>query len=66
MIYKDKNELQKEFEKIIEIDGNDVRILDEAGLQGELIDSLIYTAVFSSDKATQLAAAGWSGVQALL
>lgn len=53
MIYKDKNELQKAFSKIIEIDGNDVRVLDEAGLKNELIDSLIYTAVFSPDKTTQ-------------
>jgi len=56
MIYKDKNELQKGFEKIIEIDGNDVRVLDESGLQDGLIDNLIYTAVFSPDKTTQFAA----------
>ncbi len=56
MIYKDKNELQKEFAKIIEIDGNDVRILDEAKFQNELIDNLIHTAVFSSDKTAQFAA----------
>lgn len=58
MIYKDKNELQRECAKIIEVDGNDVRILNEAKFKTELIDDLIYTAVFSSDKATQ-EAAGW-------
>ena len=56
MIYKDKNELQNKCAKILEPDGNDVRILDEAKLKGELIDDLIYTAVFSPDKATQSAA----------
>ena len=56
MIYKDKNELQQKCAKIIEIDGNDVRILNEAKLKGELIDDLIYTAVFGSDKSTQEAA----------
>lgn len=56
MIYKDKGELQKEFAKIIQPEGNDVRILDEAELRSKLIDDLIYTAVFSPDKATQEAA----------
>jgi len=56
MIYKDKNELLEGCEKIIEIDGNDVCILDEAGFRNELIDNLIYTAVFCSDKAAQIAA----------
>ncbi|HBI47292.1 MAG TPA: aldolase [Smithella sp.] len=53
MIYKDKNQLQNGFAKIIELDGNDVRILDENKLKSELIDDLIYTAVFSPDQATQ-------------
>ena len=56
MIYKDRNELQNEYAKILEPDGNDVRILDEAKLKSELIDDLIYTAVFSPDKATQFTA----------
>ena len=58
MICKDKNELQNKCEKILEPDSNDVRILDEAKLKSGLIDDLIYTAVFSSDKAAQ-EAAGW-------
>lgn len=53
MIYKDKNELQRGCDTIIEIDGNDVRVLNEAKLRSGLIDDLIYTAVFSSDKSIQ-------------
>jgi len=53
MIYQDKNQLQNGCAKIIELDGNDVRILDENRLQSELIDDLIYTAVFSPDQAAQ-------------
>jgi len=47
MIYEDKKQLQNVCAKIVELDGNDVRILDEAKLKSELIDNLIYTAVFS-------------------
>ena len=53
MIYENKEQLQKGCAKILELDGNDIRILDEARLKSELIDDLIYTAVFSSDQATQ-------------
>ena len=56
MIYEDKKQLQNECAKIVELDGNDVLILDEAKLKSELIDDLIYTAVFSPDQATQEAA----------
>ena len=56
MIYENKNQLQDGCAKIVELDGNDVRILDEAKLKSELIDNLISTAVFSSDPATQEAA----------
>ena len=56
MIYEDKKQLQNECAKIVELDANDVRILDEAKLKSELIDDLIYTAVFSPDQATQEAA----------
>jgi fructose/tagatose bisphosphate aldolase len=56
MICEDKKQLLNECAKIVELDGNDVRILDEAKLKNELIDDLIYTAVFSSDQATQEAA----------
>jgi len=56
MIYKDKNELQSKCAKILEIDDKDIRILDETKLQNELIDDLIYTAVFGSDEAIRDAA----------
>jgi len=56
MIYKDKNELQNECAKILEIDDNDVHILNETKLKDELIDDLIYTAVFGSDEETREAA----------
>ena len=56
MIYEDKKQLLNECAEIVELDGNDVRILNEAKLKNELIDDLIYTAVFSSDQATQEAA----------
>jgi Fructose/tagatose bisphosphate aldolase len=56
MIYEDKKQLLNECAKIVEMDGNDVRILDEAKLKNEVIDDLIYTAVFSFDEATQEAA----------
>ena len=56
MICEDKKQLLNECAEILELDGNDVRILDEAKLKNELIDVLIYTAIFSSDQATQEAA----------
>jgi fructose/tagatose bisphosphate aldolase len=56
MIYENKDQLKNGCTQIIQIDGDDVRILDEAKLQNELIDNLIYTAVFSPDKSTQEAA----------
>jgi fructose/tagatose bisphosphate aldolase len=56
MIYKNKNQLQNGCAKILKLDGNDVRILDEAKLKSELIDDLIYTAVFSADQETMDAA----------
>jgi fructose/tagatose bisphosphate aldolase len=56
MIYEDKKQLLNKCAKIVEMDGNDVRILDEAKLKNEVIDDLIYTAVFSFDEATQEAA----------
>ncbi len=56
MICEDKKQLLNICAKIVELDGNDVRILDEVKLRSELIDNLIYTAVFSPDQATQEAA----------
>ncbi len=56
MICEDKKQLLNECAKIVELDGNDVRIPDEAKLKNELIDDLILTAIFSSDQATREAA----------
>ena len=56
MIYENKDQLKKGCERILELDGNDIRIFDEKKLQDELIDDLIYTVVFSPDPATQVAA----------
>ena len=56
MICEDKKQLLNKCAGIIEPDGNDVRVLDEAKLKNELIANLIYTAIFSSDQATQKAA----------
>jgi len=56
MIYENKDQLKNGYAQIIQPDGGDIRILDEAKLKNELIDNLIYTAVFSPDKATREAA----------
>jgi len=56
MIYESKDQLKSKCSPIIQLDGGDVRILDEEKLKSELIDDLIYTAVFSPDKATAEAA----------
>jgi fructose/tagatose bisphosphate aldolase len=58
MIYENKNKFKKGCARILELDGSDIRILDEEKLKDKLIDDLIYTVVFSPDPATQ-AAAGW-------
>ena len=58
MIYENKNQLKKGCARILEVDGSDIRILNEEKLKDKLIDDLIYTAVFSPDLATQ-AAASW-------
>ncbi|OGP68681.1 MAG: aldolase [Deltaproteobacteria bacterium RBG_19FT_COMBO_43_11] len=56
MIFENKDQLKEKCAPIIKLDGRDVQILDEAKLKKELIDDLIYTEVFSPDKATQEAA----------
>jgi fructose/tagatose bisphosphate aldolase len=58
MIYENKNQLKKGCARILEVDGSDIRILNEEKLKDKLIDDLIYTVVFSPDPATQ-AATGW-------
>ena len=56
MIYENKDQLKSKCAQIIQLDGGDIRILDEEKLKSELIDDLIYTAVFSPDPATSDAA----------
>jgi len=56
MIYTDINQLKKACENIIEIEGSDVHILDSDKLREGLIDCLIDTAVFSSERSVQEAA----------
>ena len=56
MIYENMDQLKKGCESTLAYDGGDVRVLDEARFQEELIDDLIYTVVFSPDPATQEAA----------
>ena len=57
MIYQNEDQLKEGCKSILDWREGDVRILDERGFQGELIDDLIYTAVFSPDSAIQEAAA---------
>ncbi len=56
MIFENKDQLKEKCAKIIEVDSQDVSILDESKLRKKLIDDLIYTIVFSADKATKEAA----------
>ena len=58
MIYENKNQLKKGCARILEVDGSDIRILNEEKLKDKLIDDLIYTVVFSPDRSIQIAA-GW-------
>ena len=55
MIFTNKDQLKSGCAQIIQSD-DDVRIMDGAKFKSELIDDLIYTAVFSPDKAIRDAA----------
>jgi len=52
------NQFKKSFKGILEISGNDVRMLDEEKLRGTLVDDLIFSAVFSPHREIR-GAAGW-------
>lgn len=52
------DELKKGIEGVLQVAGNDVAVLNESRLRDEIIDNLIYTAVFCSDEDTK-AAAQW-------
>ncbi|MDD5169113.1 MAG: class II fructose-bisphosphate aldolase [Syntrophales bacterium] len=56
MIYETSASLKKAIEGIILVTGEKVEILDEATLRGNVIDDLIYTAVFSGDDEMRQAA----------
>jgi len=56
MICNTMEMLKKAGEGVLAGEGGDVRVLDENRLRGELIDSLIRTAVFSPDEETRAAA----------
>jgi hypothetical protein len=56
MIYTDSNSLKERISGILAIDGHTVKVLDEGALRNEVIDDLIYTAVFSTDSETKDAA----------
>jgi fructose/tagatose bisphosphate aldolase len=56
MIYENKDQLKNGYAQILQIDGGDIRILDEEKLKSDLIDNLIYSAVFSPDPTTSDAA----------
>ncbi len=50
MIYQSSKEVQMGWEGILGVAGDDVKVLNEEKLRQELIDRLIYTAVFSPDE----------------
>jgi len=50
-----KEELLKNLEGVIELGEDRVKVLNEEKLRGELIDDLIYTAVFGDDEAKEAA-----------
>ena len=50
MIFENTEQLKKGLQGILEVDGDNVRILDEERLQSSLIDALIYSSVFSSHR----------------
>jgi fructose/tagatose bisphosphate aldolase len=56
MIYNDYNVLKDGISGTLAIEGVNVTVLDEETLRGDLIDNLIFTAVFSPDSETKEAA----------
>jgi len=58
MMFQTSEQLKEGIEGVLQVMGNDVAVLNESRLRDELIDSLIYTAVFCSDENTK-AAARW-------
>ncbi len=58
MICDNSEQLKAAWQGILSVEGNDVRVLEEGKLRNELIDTLIFTALFSSQAETA-AAARW-------
>jgi len=56
MIFSSIDQLRKAIDGILRIEGDNVRVLDEAKLRGSLIDHLVYSAVLSGDAGVQQAA----------
>lgn len=56
MVLKDSEQLKNAIKGILEIDRESVRVVDEPGFRAQLLEDLLYTAVFSPDlKAKQAA-----------
>jgi len=49
MVFEGIDQLKKEMEGVIVIEGDKIRVLDEENLRSTLIDKLIYTVVFGPD-----------------
>jgi fructose/tagatose bisphosphate aldolase len=56
MIFSSVDQLNKAIKGILKIEGDNVRVLDEAKLRGSLIDHLVYSAVLSGDAGVKQAA----------
>ena len=56
MIFSSIDQLRRAIEGILKIEGDHVRVLDEAKLRGSLIDHLVYSAVLSGDAGVKQAA----------
>lgn len=56
MLFQDIQQLKKGIESILAVAGNDVTVINASKLRGELIDNLVYTAVFGTDESIQEAA----------
>lgn len=53
MNLKNSEQLKNDLKGILQIEGRDVRVLDEKKLSGEIIDELVQAAVFSPDDRTR-------------
>jgi fructose/tagatose bisphosphate aldolase len=56
MIFSSVDQLSKAIKGILKIEGDNVRVLDEAKLRGSLIDHLVYSTVLSGDAGVRQAA----------